>query len=50
MAEEADESAPDVHEEVNRKKPIDKELMKNLSLLVPLFCITMTIHNKNMYV
>ena len=34
LDEEADESAPDVHEEVNQKKPIDEELANNLYLLV----------------
>ena len=34
VAEEADDSAPNEHEEVNQKKPIDEQLMKNLSLLV----------------
>ena len=34
LDEEADESAPDVHEEVNQKKPIDEELTNNLYLLV----------------
>jgi hypothetical protein len=34
LAEEADESATDMHGEVNQKKPIDEELSKNLSLLI----------------
>ena len=37
-AEHSDESAPDVHEEVNQKKSIDEELTKNLSLLVRIRC------------
>lgn len=38
VAEHSDESAPDVHEEVNHKKSINEELTKNLSLLVRIRC------------